>query len=132
MKIHHIGYAVSNLGLAIKQFTNLGYVPKGDPFNDEDRKVQIQFLENRPYIVELVSPLDNCSPVSGILKKMGSCPYHICYETDDIQRSANDLLKENYHLVGPIKKAPAIRDRLVAFLYHKDLGIIELIQTGNT
>jgi len=44
-------------------------VPKGDPFNDEDRKVQIQFLENKPYIVELISPLDNCSPVSGILKK---------------------------------------------------------------
>ncbi len=63
---------------------------------------------------------------------MGSCPYRICYETDDIQRSINDLLKENYHLVGPIKKATAIRDRLVAFLYHKDLGIIELIQTGNT
>jgi hypothetical protein len=47
--------------------------------------------------IELVAPLDDTSPVSDILSRMKntSSPYHICYETENLEKAVNILRKKD-------------------------------------
>lgn len=131
MEIHHVGYAVKNMDKAITEFLNLGYSLKGDTVEDTYRNVLIQFIENKGYLIELIckNNSEEYSPVDDILKKnKGAIPYHLCYETDNISLKINELCDKKYILIESEKEAVAIEYRKVAFLYNKDIGIIELVQ----
>lgn len=127
MKVHHIGYAVRNIEDAFKKFQNLGYIRETEIISDEIRNVFIQFIIKDGYRVELVAPLKENSPVDKILKK-GNTPYHICYETNDICKTIEELSGSGYTSLGVPEKAPAIHNRRVVFLFSKDMGLIELVE----
>lgn len=46
MKVHHVGYYVTNIAAAIKTFEKLGYQVASNCIHDETRKVSIQFLKH--------------------------------------------------------------------------------------
>lgn len=127
LRVHHIGYAVKNIDKAIDMFTTLGYHVHEKSI-DESRKVIIAFAECSGYMIELISPLCEGSPVDSILKKNGSTPYHICYETDDITSTCQILKSEKFRMISEINPAPAIQNANVVFLYHPTIGIIELVE----
>ena len=84
MKIHHVGYLVKNIKNGIKQFEQLGFSAEGDIVYDEYREVDILFMTNSKYRIELVSPTTDSSVVAKTLKTLGNSPYHICYFCDNI------------------------------------------------
>lgn len=127
MKIHHLGYAVNNINHSIDEFEKLGYT-KISFVNDLLRNVQIAFMSNKDYLVELIAPLKDESPVDKVLLKMGSTPYHICYETDDIDSKVVELKKDGWMLVKKKEIAIAIENNFVVFMYHKIVGLIELVE----
>lgn len=132
MKIHHIGYAVNELESAAQKFHRLGYIPSGAPVDDTARGVQIQFFEDTHGVkVELVAPLKESSPVSGWLKKNGNSPYHICYESLDIERDIAAMRKQGFMLLEHPSPAPAMGQRRVAFLYSQPTGLLELVENGH-
>lgn len=128
MKIHHIGYAVSDIETAISKFEYLNYSMISDKI-DNARNVRIVFMRNYNYLVELVSPINRNSPVNNILLKMGPTPYHICYKTTDIDKTIADMVIQGWLLVKKKERAIAIENRYVAFLYNKVIGLIELVET---
>jgi methylmalonyl-CoA/ethylmalonyl-CoA epimerase len=131
MKIHHIGYAVKDIDKAINEFRELGYCLKGNIIKDEKRNVLIQFMENNGYKVEFISPyiLENKSPVDQILKKNGGAiPYHLCYVVEDISIKIKKLQSKGYILIEEENEAKAIDYRKVAFLYNRNIGVIELVE----
>lgn len=128
MKIHHIGYSVKNINQSINGFKKLGYNLEGELIKDINRKVCIQFLILNEYRIELVAPLAKESPLDNILRKNGEGPYHICYETDNIDNAINKLVNEKYILVENKSKAVAINCQNVAFLFKKGIGLIELVE----
>lgn len=128
MKIHHIGYAVKNIDFSINEFEKMGYQRYKDKVVDEKRKVVIQFMINKGYMIELIAPIGEDSPINNIIKKVGSGPYHICYETNDIEKQIIDLSEDRYILIQKPDKAIAIENRRVAFLFKKGIGIIELVE----
>ncbi len=128
MKIDHIGYLVKKMDRAIKTFENLGYRIKQDKVRDEFRKIDICFVENDGYVIELVSPYDKDSTVSGLIRKYGNCPYHICYCSDDIDRDIEKMREAGYLAWDAPLEAPACGNRRVCFLIHPDLGMIELLE----
>jgi len=130
IKIHHIGYAVQDLEAAVNQLLELGYAKSGDTTCDNGRKVGIQFMANGPYLVELISPLSENSPVNNILRKIGNSPYHICYEVDDMVSEITGLSRKGYIVLEDAQEALAIDKRRVAFLYHDDVGLIELVESA--
>jgi methylmalonyl-CoA/ethylmalonyl-CoA epimerase len=134
MKIHHIGYLVDDIARAEKGFVKLGYTRKGDVTEDTARGVYILFLSNDNYVVELIQPVDENSPMYGLRKKHRNSPYHICYAADDLQSKINELIQDKedgYVLVQPPQPAPAIQGRPdVAFLLNRDVGMIELVETA--
>ncbi len=127
MRVHHIGYAVEDLDKAIESFIALGYSLLHRRI-DEERNVEIAFVENEGVAVELVSPLNGGSPIDGVLARAGSGPYHICYEVDSISQACSRLRKDGWVVVHKPAPAPAIGGAMVAFAYSKNIGLAEFVE----
>lgn len=128
MKIHHIGYLVKKIEKAISAFENLGFILTQEIVLDEYRQANICFLKKDGYVVELVSPVSKESVVADLMKKKGNTPYHICYETENIDDDINNLLKQHYVMCSEKHSAVAIKDKNVCFMIHPYLGMIELLE----
>jgi methylmalonyl-CoA/ethylmalonyl-CoA epimerase len=127
MRIHHIGYAVKNIDEAFKLFKILGFEKVNEKVVDEERKVKILFVKNNEYLVELIEPYGNNSPIDNILKNSGSTPYHICYESKNILKDIEMLKNKGFVLISELSEAPAINNQKVCFLYNRKVGIIEIL-----
>ena len=77
--------------------------------------------------IELVSPLDGESPVDNILKHSGVAPYHICYVVDDMMAAVEELYEEGFKPLFMPVKSVAMDNRKICYLYHLELGAIELV-----
>jgi methylmalonyl-CoA/ethylmalonyl-CoA epimerase len=129
MKLHHIGYAVIDLINSSKAFSGLGFTITNDIVIDNDRFVNILFLDDGINKIELVSPIaKGGSPVDGFLSKIGNGPYHLCFEVASLNDAIRDLKSKQYILIKSPAAAKAIENRGVAFLYNKYIGIIELVE----
>ena len=128
MKIHHIGYLVKKIDRSIKIFEELGFTLTKDIVLDEYRQADICFLEKEGYVVELVSPVSKESVVAQLMKELGNTPYHICYETDDIEKEVNRLLEQHYVVCSEIHSAVAIDNKKVCFMINPYIGMIELLE----
>jgi len=128
MKVHHIGYAVRSIEGAVRQFEILGFRCEGKIVLDNSRKVRILFMTDDTHRIELIEPNESDNPIESILKKVGSSPYHICYESEDIENDARLLKEKGFRVISDVSEAPALGNKNVCFLYSKDIGIIELVQ----
>jgi len=128
MKVHHVGYAVKSIEDARKEFELLGFRCESETVLDNIRKVRILFMTNDTCRIELIEPNESDNPIESILKKVGSSPYHICYESEDIENDARLLKEKGFRVISDVSEAPALGNKNVCFLYSKDIGIIELVQ----
>lgn len=128
MEIHHIGYIVKNIAKSIPKFEELGFTPEGETVYDGHRDIDILFMTNGGYRIELVSPKSEQSVVYDTLKKFGNSTYHICYYSDDIEKDTSDLSKNGYVMLGEPLEAPAISGKRVCFLFSRQVGLIELVE----
>lgn len=128
MKIHHIGYLIKNIESAILQFKELGFNVIKEITYDPIRHINVCFMENNNYIIELVSPTDKEAPIYNMLKKYKNMPYHLCYETNNIEKEIERLKNSDFIVIQEPEIAPAIENRKVAFMANCETGIIELIE----
>jgi methylmalonyl-CoA/ethylmalonyl-CoA epimerase len=128
MKVHHVGYAVEDMSGAIEAFESLGYSVVNGAFLDEGRKVRIALLANGPLIVEVVSPAAEGSPIDSILQRAGPGCYHTCYESDDLEVDVSKLRSARFRVVIDAAPALALGHSRVVFLFHRKIGLIELVQ----
>ena len=115
MKVHHIGYAVKNLDEAFNIFKLLGFEKENEKVIDDKRNVKILFIHNREYRIELIESLGENSPIRNILKKSGSTPYHLCYESENILEDIELLKNNNFILISELSESRAINDKKYAF-----------------
>ena len=128
LKVHHIGYLVEDINVAIDEFVQLGYKNQSELFLGSDRQVNVIFMEKDGYVIELVSPTGENSPIYGLKKKYKNSPYHICYCTDNLDLEI-EKLGTRYTLISPPQTAPGIAGSpRVAFLYSLKIGMIELVE----
>ena len=128
MTSHHIGYLVKKLERARQAFEALGYCVEQETVRDESRKIDIVFLVKDGYRVELVSPYDASSVVTGLLSRTGNAPYHVCYEVDDLNAEIERLRSARYVMYDAPAPAPACGGASVVFLVQPYLGMVELLQ----
>lgn len=129
LNVHHIGYLVKKINEAAQQFQRLGYSMCRPVTYDDIRKINICFLEKNGYILELISPATDDSIVAGLMKRYKNSPYHICYETSDIDAALAQLTAQDYTAIDTPTPAPALDGRRVVFLTNPYLGMIELLET---
>lgn len=128
MTPHHIGYLVKNIDKATTEFTKLGYSIIKEKCYDDYRKVYITFLDNSGYCVELISPANDDSVVSGLMAKYKNSPYHICYETDNLEACADELAASGFVAIDTATPAPAIGGKRVQFFMNRFMGMIEIVE----
>ena len=125
---HHIGIAVPELEPTRLMYISAGYEAT-EQIYDSLQNVYICFLSKKGMpTIELLAPHDEQSPVVNIIKKNGVTPYHLCYEVDNIEEAITELKKQHYILVRRQEKAVAMGNRNVCFLYHKQIGLIEIVE----
>ncbi|MDO4736855.1 MAG: VOC family protein [Bacteroidia bacterium] len=129
MKFHHIGVAVKDIEKTAAVYVQGGYTQSIVTF-DSIQNVNICWLtkEGMP-TVELLAPVDELSPVCKILEKNGVTPYHICYIVDDMESAVTSLRKMKYVVVVKQVEASAITNCKVCFLFNKNVGLIELVES---
>lgn len=127
LKFHHIGVACEDIDTTAAQYEKLGY-ERSEEVVDPLQNIKICFLNHDTMpCVELLAPVDEKSPVVEILAKNGTTPYHTCYKVNDLEGTIKELRAERYVVVSKPKVANAINGCRVAFLFHKDMGLIELV-----
>lgn len=127
MKVHHIGYLVKNMKDAKQEFMKLGFADAGIT-RDEYRGIDICFMDNSGYVVELISPFRDDSVASGLIKKYKNSPYHLCYISENLSEDVEKLAAEGYVQMDEPRPAPAIDGRKVVFMMNGSIGLIELVE----
>jgi methylmalonyl-CoA/ethylmalonyl-CoA epimerase len=127
LKFHHIGYAVNDILKTAEYYVRAGWA-LSEILLDEIQNTQIAFLTKEGFpSIELVAPINDKSPTVKILDKVGVTPYHICYETDDIEQSILTLKKQHFiPLFNPVE-AVALKNRKICYLFNRHIGLIELV-----
>lgn len=127
---HHIGIACFEIEKTIDFYLQMGFIASSiteDPIQD----IRICFLEKEGMPkIELLEPIDEKSPTNRILQTQGVTPYHICYETEELQSAVKCLRQQGFVKISKIVPACAINNRKVVFLFKKDVGVIELLEKG--
>ena len=133
MKVHHIGIACHNINESLKTYIDLGYQIEKHLVTDSSRNLDYIFIKNESTIIELIGKSNNKnkSDIDSIIasSKMGSDSiYHICYECVNISLKIEELTSIGFKILKHPKPALACDNRMVAFLFHNQIGMIELIQ----
>ena len=128
MKIHHVGYLAKNIEKTRKKFLELGYTVERSVDYDDIRDINIEFLVNGDYRVELIQPMSENSPMYPLLKHYKNSPYHFCYEVEDMEAVIKELEDKHYTVIQAPNTAPCIDGRRVTFLNNISMGIIELVE----
>jgi methylmalonyl-CoA/ethylmalonyl-CoA epimerase len=125
---HHIGVACRDIEKTKTFYLELGYVAT-PTVDDPLQHVRVAFLvkPGEPRL-ELLEPLDDQSPVLRTLSASGVSPYHMCYMVEDIEEAVASLRQRRFLLVNGPVPACAMNNCRVAFLFHKDTGLIELVE----
>ncbi len=127
---HHIGIACHSIDKTKAFYVQMGYQASA-VVDDPLQHVRVCFLENgdKAPRIELLEPLDEQSPIARTLASTGVTPYHTCYEVADIEAAVAALRKQRFLLVSGPVPACAMEDRRIAFLYNKNTGLIEVVET---
>ncbi len=128
LKVHHIGYLVKKGAPARDAFLRLGYTVLQDWVRDDGRGIDISFIGKDGTVLELVTPFREDSDVSGLLKRIKNCPYHICYISSSIEKDSVLLREAGYLPISGALPAPACGGNPVRFFLHPQLGMIELVE----
>lgn len=125
---HHIGVAVFDIDATAQFYLDAGYT-KTDIITDLKQNIRISFLkkEGMPTI-ELLAAVNDTSPVNRILKGVGVSPYHLCYIVPNMEEAVKKLRKMRFVIVSAPVEACALGNRSVCFLFHKNVGLIELLE----
>ena len=129
MRINHIGYAVKRIDRAITAFQKLGYEFES-VIDDTDRNVKLSFGVKDSYRIELVAPLDKKaeSPVDQYLINAVGMPYHICYESKNLDKEIDELKSQGCKVVIEPRPAVAFGGRRVVFIMNIGFGLMEIVE----
>lgn len=127
MKLNHIGVATKNIEVTTHLLEYFGYCAD-EVMWDENQQVNVRFLHSDyAPTIELLCSGEEDSPIDKIVEKNGTCVYHLCFETDNIDFTIEELRKQYYIPTGRKKKS-LIDNGEVIFLYHTDNVMIELLE----
>jgi len=127
-KFHHIGVVTDSIEATSEYYKDAGFTVQ-DIVYDSIQNTNICFLAKEGFpMTELIEPVTDTSPVANILRKNGVSPYHFCYEVENIYESVGKLKNMDFILLNKPVHAAALRNRLICFLFNKNIGLIELVQ----
>lgn len=131
LKFHHTGYVCKNIYNYKKMFYPFIVNKKEIIFEDFNQNVKVEFIETIDGIkIELLEVLNDkiYCPIKKFIERNGSGYHHVCFETDKIERTLNELKKNNFRMITQIKKGFEKRD--ICFVvpkYNPEGPLIEIV-----
>ena len=128
MSFHHIGCLTDNMEESLDGYRQgLGFTNISEIYSIAHQQVKVCFIETGPgAFLELVEPTGDNVVLRKILKSKNPY-YHIGYLVDDIDRSISRMQDEGCYLVNKFQ-SEAFQDKWCAFLYTREMHLIELIE----
>jgi len=132
-RFDHLGLVVKSLAKGRKHLTNILQVSEWtDEVIDPVNGVEIQFGRDPAGVVyELLSPIDENSPVFAALKGGKAILNHVAYLTDDLEASAEHLTRNGCASTGRPNPAVAYGGARIQFFVTPLRTNIELIEAPN-
>lgn len=129
--LNHVAIAVPDLKTAADTYRNRLGAHVTAPQKLDQHGVNVVFIELPNTKIELLEPIDETSPITGFLDKnpKGGI-HHICYEVDDIEKAAAQLVDAGARVLGDGKPKIGAHGKPVVFLHPSDFNgtLVELEQ----
>jgi len=124
MRFHHIGIATENIENMVQYLKKIMDIAKvGETVFDEKQNAYLCMITlSDGTLMELIA-----GPIVEKLVKKRNFLYHICYETDDIDKQITLLSEQGAIIVSEAKEAVLFGYKRVAFLM-TEMGLIELVE----
>jgi methylmalonyl-CoA/ethylmalonyl-CoA epimerase len=119
------GAVLHHVGLVVRSITES--FPGTETVFDPTQGVVIAFTQVHGLLVELLEPGSPKSPVAASLKK-GAKLVHVCYEVQDIEAAIEFGIANSLAVIAAPVPAVAFEGRRIAWLYHAELGLFELVE----
>ena len=127
-RFHHLGYTVDDIKTTASQFAMWGY-QAGEVIFDDDLTVDLCYLTKAGCpTIELVHQRNPSSLEMSLLRKTGVMPYHVGYETDNMETACAELVALGYEQLFnpvPVKALNSIR---ICYFHHPTIGYVELLE----
>ena len=126
MRLHHVGIVVDDIerhGASFAKELNLR--PLSAIVADPIQRVRVQFWgDGYGVSLELIQPTADDSPVQRFLKTGGGLN-HLCFEVEDIDAAVEQARESGAICVSGPVAAAACDGRRIAFLFLRDIGLVE-------
>jgi Glyoxalase/Bleomycin resistance protein/Dioxygenase superfamily len=129
LEFHHFGLAVRSPEAAFRYLEDLGY-RAGSTCYDPLQKVNLAMRHHeRMPDVEVIWPGAEPSPIDTMLKQNDSLIYHLCYSSEDVERSLASMERADMEIMPLGFPQPAVlfQGREVSFYRITGVGVIEII-----
>ena len=132
-RIHHLGYAVHDVGAAARFYEeNFGARPSAPEVVEDQGIVAAMFRVGESQI-ELVQPTNPDSPVGRFLERRGEGFHHVAFEVEDLEAALAELKRNGVELIDESPRLGAGGTRM-AFVHPKEaFGVLtELVELPDT
>jgi methylmalonyl-CoA/ethylmalonyl-CoA epimerase len=142
LRLHHIGLVVPRISTLVQALESLGFHAQTEEEPDPVQLVSARFValgREQDLYIELLEPDQATSPISQFLSKRGGGLHHLCFQVEDIDTAAEELVREGAQMVcAPVDCVgydrsfnlechPATR---IAFFLLAGVLLIELLEEG--
>ncbi len=132
-RLHHVGFVVTDLSAAEQHFEGLGYRRRADAVSDDYQRASLLFLSRTGAsagepLIELICPLDESARTHAFTTRNQFQIHHLCYGTDDIERTVAEMRAARFTQVQPVVAAPAIGGSRISFFYARPVGLFEVVE----
>lgn len=120
------GTTFDHVGLAVRSIADL--VDSSTPVTDDPtQRVSVAFVDMAGLRVELIQPLGDRSPVDASLAKNQPL-VHLCFRVPDLEAALKHGRASGVQPLTRPVPAPAFGGRRIAWVFRKDVGLIELVE----
>ena len=127
LKLHHVGYVVSDMKPTIEEFEKLGFVASKILYDDALTVELCYLYKDGTTPIELVSQKKLDSLEQKLFERNGVMPYHLCFESADIYSTCNMLVANGYEKLFEPVMVNALGGKMICYLFKKEIGYIEIV-----
>lgn len=130
-RLNHVAIVVPDLSAATATYRDVLGAEVSEPMAIPEHGVTTVFVELNNTKIELLHPLGDASPIAKFLQRNpDGGMHHICYEVNDIEQAAADLIAKGARILGDASPRIGAHGKPVLFLHPKDFcgTLLELEQ----
>lgn len=124
MKLHHIGFVVSDIDKYISKFPPMRIVKR---LEDSYQNAELVLLEDKGGMnIELIKPMNTNSFTMNFLTKFGEGFHHLCFESDSLTDIKTHISEKKLKkILGPVY-APLLNGEVI-FAIDRTMQITEFL-----